>query len=115
VILLKTKIGDTEYTVMPIPPYLSPYSTRIGELLQKRPQTVQEAEEMSKEIKILMEKLLKETVKPEPSIEHQTQIFKVLCNHTNDIIQQAQFFRAHKGSSITKSSAARSDPASETK
>jgi len=104
---VKKKIETIEYNIIPISPHLSPYATRIGELLQKKPQSVQEVEETSGEINVLMDKLLSETVKPKPTKEHQTQVFNILCEYTNAVIQEAQFFRKNKGSNSAKGNTAR--------
>jgi hypothetical protein len=100
---VKKKIDNTEYEIIPIPPYLSPYNARISELLQTKSKNFQEAEEISKEIKQHMEKLLSETVKPNPPIEHQTAVYNALIDITNATIKQAEFFRKNKGLNPTKS------------
>jgi len=104
---MKKTIDGTEYTIIPIPPHLSPYSTRISELLQTKPQSLQETDERSKEIDTLVEKLLSKTVKPNPAPEHQLAIFNALIDLTNATIAEAQFFRSRKGSQPAKSNATR--------
>jgi len=104
---MKKKIGDTEYNIIPIPPHLSPYNARISELLQKKPTSFQDAEEISKEIAQHMEKLLNETVTPKPNKEHMTAVYNALIDLTNAVLVEAQFFRKNKGSNIAKSSSAR--------
>ncbi len=74
--------------------------------MQQKPKSAQEVEANSKEIQVLIQKLLKETVNPEPKVEHQTEIFKVLCDLTNAVINEAQFFRKNHGPKPTKSNTA---------
>jgi len=105
--VVKKKIGDTEYEIIPIPPHLSPYNARISELLQKKPQSFQEAEEISKEIAQHLEKLLSETVKPKPPIEHQTAAYNALIDVTNALIEEAEFFRKNQGPNSGKRSTTR--------
>lgn len=95
---MKKKIGEIEYTIIPIPPHLSPFSTRIGELLQKRPQSTQEAKEISKEISEAMELLLSEIVMPKPEKQHYLQVFNALVDLTNKTMEEAGFFRKDQGS-----------------
>jgi hypothetical protein len=102
---LKVKIEDTEYTIIPIPPSLSPYSTHISEMLKVKPQSVADAEKMSVEIEKAMEKLLAGTVKPIPAKEHHIQVFNALVDLTNKVLEDARFFRQDKGSSPEKGSA----------
>jgi len=99
---VKKKIGEIEYTIIPIPPHLSPFSTRIGELLQKRPQSTQEAKDISKEISEVMELLLPETVMPKPDKQHYLQVFNTLIDLTNKTMEEAEFFRKNKGPKSAK-------------
>lgn len=102
---MKKKIEDTEYNIIPIPPYLSPFNARISELLQKKFTSFQDAEETSKEINQHMEKLLSETVTPKPNKEHQTAVYNALIDLTNAVLQEAQFFRKNQRSGTAKSNA----------
>jgi len=99
---MKLKIDAVEYTITPIPPYLSPYSTRISELLTRKPRTNQEADEISGEITFAMKKLLSGTVTPTAPPEHELQLFKAVIQLTNTILEDAQFFRQAKKSNIEK-------------
>jgi len=100
---MKKQIHGVEYEIKPIPPHLSPYSTRISELLQKKPQNVQEADVASDEIAACLGKLLAGTVNPVPPKEHQWQLFKILNDLTTKTLKDAGFFRKPKGSNTTKS------------
>lgn len=100
---MKLKIEDAEYTIIPIPPNLSPYSTRISELLQRKPQTSQEADEISCEISKYMDKLLGGTVKPKPSEGHMLQLFNAVIGLTNKVLEEAGLFRKTKQSNLEKS------------
>jgi len=102
---MKLKIDAVEYKVTPIPPYLSPYSTRISELLTRKPQTNQEADEISNEIIFAMKKLLSGTVTPAPLPEHELRLFKAVIQLTNTILEDAGLFRQPKKSNIEKSRA----------
>jgi len=101
---VKKKIGDTEYTIIPIPPHLSPYNSRISELLQKKTQNLQETKETSQELEECMKILLSGTVKPQPLPEDQTEVYNALIDLTNEVISKAQFFRKNQGPSPAKSS-----------
>lgn len=102
--MIKKKIGNAEYNIIPIPPHLSPYLSRYGEISQKKPENLRETEELSKESEKIVEKLLSETVKPKPQLEHELAVFNAVINLTNQTIQDAQFFRTKQGPSATKSS-----------
>lgn len=102
---MKKKIEDVEYEIIPIPPYLSPYSTRISELLKKTPQSVEDASEISGEIKEAMDKLFAETVTPKPERKHRTQVFNTINKLTMEVIEDAKFFRKPKRSRDGKSGA----------
>lgn len=101
---MKLKIDDVEYSLIPIPPYASPYATLIGELLKKKAVTVEEAEKNSGEIKRAMEKLFSETVTPEPKPEHHIQVFNALSTLTNKVMEEAGLFRQDQRPKPKKSS-----------
>jgi len=112
---LKKKIDNVEYEIIPIPPHLSPYNSRISELLQKKAASFQDAEEISKEINQHMEKLLSETVTPKPRKEHQTEIYNAIIDLTNAVLEKAQFFRKNQRPSPSKSNATQPHPAQTSK
>jgi len=111
---MKKKIEDVEYEIIPIPPNLSPFSTRISKLLQQEPKTVEEAKEISAEIKAAMDILLEGTVTPEPKKGHRTQLLNTLNQLTKAAIDDAEFFRKSKRRSSRESSSAGHNSAQET-
>ena len=111
---MKKKIEDVEYEITPIPPNLSPFSTRISKLLQQEPKTVEEAKEISAEIKAAMDILLEGTVTPEPKKGHRTQLLNTLNQLTKAAIEDAEFFRKSKRRSSRESSSAGHNSAQET-
>ena len=112
---MKKKIEDVEYEIIPIPPSLSPFSTRISKLLQQEPKTVEEAKEISAEIKKAMDVLLEGTVTPEPKKGHRTQLLNALNQLTKAAIEDAEFFRKSKRRSSGESSSAGRINSQETK
>jgi hypothetical protein len=99
----KVKIEDVEYVIMPVPPYLSPYSTKIGELMRKQPCDMKDADRISSEINEFMKKLLADTVSPEPKKEHMLQVFSEVTALTNKVMEDAGLFRGPRGSGVEKS------------
>jgi len=89
---------------MVCPPHLAPITARIGELLQKHPATADEAKQMSEEIKPLMTLVLSQTAHPAPPMEHQTQVYQALINLTNEVVNEAAFFRGARRTDGAKSS-----------
>jgi hypothetical protein len=112
---MKKKIEDVEYEIIPIPPSLSPFSTRISKLLQQEPKTVEEAKEISAEIKAAMDILLEGTVSPKPKKGHRTQVFNSLNLLTKEAIEDAEFFRKPKRRSSRESSSTGDNDSQETK
>lgn len=110
---MKQTIDGIEYNLIPQPPYLSPFTRRAAQLLKNEPQSLEEAQRNSEEIKQCMEKIFAETVKPQPKIEHYVQVFNAINELTNQVIKDAEFFRKPKRSNIGKSRHAR-DYTSET-
>lgn len=104
---MELEVEGVKYTVIPIPPSLSPYSTLIGDLLRAKPQTFEEVEKNSETIAKAMEKLFAGTVKPIPNLEHQTQVFNALIDLTNKTIDNAGLFRKQQRPSASSSRSAK--------
>jgi len=62
-------VNNREYRVKPIKPALLPYLQLWGDLMTRRPKTVQEAEEISREIQELQNKIFAMAVEPTPPDE----------------------------------------------
>jgi hypothetical protein len=106
--LKKIKIDGTEYTLVPIPLHLAPFSSRIGHLLQQEPKSVEEATKNSDEILMLQKRLLEDTINPPISAEHEEhalQLYNVLVDLTNETIAKAQSFRQNPRPDVEKSGA----------
>lgn len=97
------KLSGTEYELFPVPPYLSPYSARIGELLKLKPANFEEAQKQSEEIDKLMEKLFEGTVTPKPNKTDSLRLFNAIIDLTNEVMQEAKFFRTTKRCDADKS------------
>jgi hypothetical protein len=65
--------------------------------------TTEEADAISKEIKMAMEKLFAETVTPTPKVEHHTQLFHAIQELTSTVMKEAGIFRQDKGPDTEKS------------
>jgi hypothetical protein len=103
---MKLKIHDVEYEIKPIPPSLGPYHARITDLLQGKPQNVQEAKDWTAELQILVKELLKETVKPEPPEEYELEAYNTLIQVTKNALENSQFFPRKQTPHLKKSGAA---------
>jgi len=97
---MKKKIGNIEYNIIPLPPYLSSAFRKAVELLkalqEKPPKSIEEDRQCREETKIWMLEVLKETVEPEPKKEHYLELWNILCDITNQVAEDAQFFRKPK-------------------
>jgi len=101
---MKKEICGVKYEIKPMPPSLTPYSARIIALLQRTPQNVEEAREASKELRILIKELLKETVQPEPLEEHELEVYNTLIQVTNQTLEKVKFFPQNKRPSVEEGS-----------
>jgi hypothetical protein len=110
---MEKELDGVKYILIPIPPYASPYTVLIGNLLRKKTETVQEAETVSAEIQKAMDKLFTVTVKPKPRVDHETQLFNELNELTKKVIDEADFFHKDKGPDAEKSEPDGGPPASE--
>jgi hypothetical protein len=96
--VVKKKIGDTEYNVIPVPPYASGLFKKAADLIQK---LVKEDDKSTREkAKVLMLEVFRETVEPEPQREHYLQLWNLLVEVTNAAVEDAQFFRKQQGSGV---------------
>lgn len=110
---MEKEFDGQKYTLIPIPPYASPYSVLIGKLLQKKAETTDEAEANGAEIKKAMDKLFTVTVTPKPRVEHETQLFTALNELTKKVIDEADFFHEHSGPNDQEGKPDGSPPTSE--
>jgi hypothetical protein len=101
--VVKVKIGNNEYIITPLPPRLAPHNAFYSELLQRKPSSVQEAEEIGASIKELTELVLKATVTPTPPEEHYTQLYNAVTELTNKVLSQSFFPTASKQGSVLSS------------
>jgi len=112
---MEKTIDGVKYTLIPVPPHASPYDVLIADLLRKKPETTEEAERISIEIKKAMEKLFAETVTPKPKVEHHIQLFNALTELTTKVMKEAGLFRNHPRSGTEKGDSDRADATQETK
>ena len=111
--MVKKKIGDTEYNVIPVPPYASGLFKKAADLIHK---LVKEDEQSTREqAKVLMLEVFKETVEPKPQKEHYLQLWNCLVEVTNAAVEDAQFFRKPKGPGAGEGGAAGPDAAQASK
>ena len=100
---MKVKIGNNEYTVTPLPPRLAPHNAFYSELLQRKPSSVEEAQEIGKNLGELCEIILTATVTPTPREEHYTQLYNAVVELTNRVLSQSFFPTASKQGSVLSS------------
>jgi len=110
---MEKEIDGVKYNLIPVPPYASPYNVLLGDLLRKKPETVEAAEAISHAIKKAMEKLFAETVTPTPKPEHQTQLFNAVSELTTKVLKEAGLFREDSGPDAAKGDADSADAAQE--
>jgi hypothetical protein len=103
--VLKVKIGETEYAISVIPPRLAPHNALYGELLQRKPASVEEAESVGSTIAELITIILKATVQPFPPEQHHTQLFGAVTELTNKVLSQSFFPIGNKANSLPVSAA----------
>lgn len=83
---MKRIIDGTEYTINPIPPYLTPSMMLYSRLAKKEAQTVEEAEKTEAEMKAIVDKVLNASVWPAPAKGHASELFKAVNNLTAKVM-----------------------------
>jgi hypothetical protein len=102
--LKKVTIEGVEYSLTVIPPYLLPFLNLYGELATKSAKTIEEAEQVSREMRRASEKILEACVSPKPKPEHETELFRYISNLTSRTIQEVDsFFQGGKAPADIKS------------
>lgn len=99
---MEKEIDGVKYKLTPIPPHASPYNVLVADLLMKKPETVEDAEKISSEIKKAMVKLFAETVTPTPKPEHHIQLFNALTELTTEVMKEAGLFRKNSRPNTAK-------------
>jgi len=108
---MKITVNNRQYNILPIPIEFTPHTTFFAELLMRQPKTVEEANQISKEIAQIVTIVLAQIVKPQPSEEDKTELWNYATHYTAELIKKrTEFFRKHKKSSDTKSRRTRVNP-----
>jgi len=90
------KIDKTEYKIFPMSVHLSVYNDLLAEKQKTRPSTLEEATKQSEIIKQIIDKILAETVNPQPKQGHTLELYQEVINETNIVLERAKFFRSQQ-------------------
>jgi hypothetical protein len=94
--LTEKEIDGVKYSLIPIPPHVSPFNQLLGQLLQKAPGDCEEAEKDSVQIEKALDKILEACVEPKPRREHAWKLYSALQKLTKKTLEDAGFFRKPK-------------------
>jgi len=100
---MEKTIDGITYTIIPIPPSMSPYSALVGIALEKQPKDIEEAEQLKQQIEKGLDAIFAETVTPKPKKEHYLLVYDTVLKITRDTLEQAELFRLQPRSNLKKS------------
>ena len=110
----KVVLDETEYTIMVIPPSLSPINVRIGKMLSCEAtgpdEAIKQADEMDRYLNVLFEKCVSKPVKT----EHRSIIYSYLQELTAHTLNSARLFREPQRPDSSTSRSVSLDGAQET-
>ncbi|MFQ5712061.1 MAG: hypothetical protein ACE5GD_09830 [Candidatus Geothermarchaeales archaeon] len=91
------EIEGVQYKITATPPYLQHLLEVYGELAERHVETLEEAREVSRQQKEIMETIISETVlEPKPEPGHYTPLFQAVSQYTRELTEQyldPRFFR----------------------
>ena len=102
--MMKHTIDAVVYQVNPIPPYLRPCLILYNKLGDTVASNIEEASKIEADQKIIVEKILKATVMPQPKEQHTFEMFDVANRYTIQVqAETEQFFQSKPGGKQTLS------------
>lgn len=81
-------INGTRYEIQAIPLQLIPHTNLYSDLSNRKPKTVEEANEIGNQIKEVSDVILSKVVKPTPKDEDKSEIFSFLMVYTANAITE---------------------------